>query len=791
MPKLFLFEIIYQLNLTFRQHIWAGKLLILVCLATGLHSCKITRHVPDGQHLLKKNTTKGISDTKLKEGAELAIKHKPNRRILGFLKFYLAAYNIGADGKTPKKKWRLYFMDKIGEAPVIYDSSKMYNSADFMRNYLFNQGYFDARVRPTTKTRRKKVSVTYHVEMGEPYYINKVDYAIPDRLLYRIIINDSSERLFKTGDQYSASILTDERNRITSQLREMGYYKFNKEYIVYDLDTALTGNLLNVNISLRNPTLFTRHERYVTGSVLVEVRNSLLDTLVRKEGIDFRGKDVYQIDGKKIYLAGLKINPEIVARAVLLDSGQFFKQSEVEGTIKNVTALQVFKSITIDVKEDTLNRTLHYHIYLIPQKKQEIILEPQAISSEQSNAIRTSNIRNYGLAGSLLYRNKNFLKNAEVLEIRARSSFEGQFANDTVQLFNIQEHSLTANIYLQKLLLFKRFERDKDASLSRSSFNAGYIYETNIDFARDIFSVGYTESFIRKLYNINITPLEISYNQTFPKRDFLSLVSPQDSIFIANLFTTNFIPNTRITFVYSDKPLTKTGTNFFYRFSIESSGNTLNAFMKLTNQPLPADGRYKINNVAYEQYLKVDNDLRYNYVIDQDQAMAYRLHFGIGHAYGNSEIVPFVRRYFIGGANSLRGWRPRTMGPGSYNTQGFRADHTGEMILEAQMEYRFMLINKLLYGALFTDAGNVWYTEAQPGRTGANFRADNFYKELAWDCGFGFRFDFNFFVFRFDFGLPLHQPDLPEDERWLTKKYYSFRNAWRATVVNLGVGYPF
>ena len=216
--------------------------------------------------------------------------------------------------------------------------------------------------------------------------------------------------------------------------------------------------------------------------------------------------------------------------------------------------------------------------------------------------------------------------------------------------------------------------------------------------------------------------------------------------------------------------------------------------MKGTNRPLPADGIYKIDNVNYEQFIKLDVDLRYTHVINDLHAMAYRLHTGAGRAYGNSNIMPFVRRYFIGGANSLRGWRPRTMGPGSYTTSdpGVRADRSGEIIIEAQAEYRFSIIRNLLEGALFGDAGNIWYTHPLAGRQGVEFLPQTFLNQMAVSSGFGLRFDFSFFVLRFDFGVPLRDPSLANKQRWLFDEYNNgTRKLLSSTILNLGLNYPF
>lgn len=758
-----------------------------------LPSCKITQELDNGEKLVNKVKIEGIEDNDLEDGAKQLIKQKPNKRIFGFWRFYLRSYNYGMRGDT--SKWiRRTFRNKIGEPPVIVDTTKLNSSAEQISAYLFNNGYFNNRVTYTVtpkKSNRKKATVVFNVKENAHYTIGRITYGVDERILYFEVVKDTSNAKIHEGDYFSADKLSEERERITERLRNLGYYYFNKEYIVYSVDTGMVGNKVNIDLQIRNPGYFTTHTRYYINKVYINVVSpNSRDTNQTMQ--PWKGDSSFMVNMNGYYL-----NKDLLVRRVAIAPGLAFNQDDVDKTYNQLNNLQLFKQANITFKRDSADGLLNCYINLVPGKRQEIVLEPQIISSDQNNAVEQNNLRNYGLANVISYRNKNLSRRAETFELRYRISLEGQLRkNDSLPFLNNIEHGVTGTLGLPRIALLKPLKEPWELRNTRSTLQGNFTYESNIDFIRRVLSLGYSELFSSKnqLHNFNITLFEVSYNETNAKRDFLSLVNPADSIFIANLFTTNLITNTRLTWIYNDKILSRSGTHFFSRISFESAGLSLRSLMQATNQPLPADGIYKINNVNFEQFVKLDADLRYTCELNELHSLAYRFHTGVGLPYGNSPLMPFVRRYFIGGANSLRGWRPRTLGPGSFtNTaSGVRADRSGEMIIEAQAEYRFSLIRNLMEGAIFADAGNIWYTHGLEGREGVQFKLKTFADELAVSSGFGLRFDFSFFVLRFDFGFPLRNPELASGKRWLFDDYRTGeRKFFSSLILNIGLGYPF
>lgn len=758
-----------------------------------LSSCKITQELNKGELLVNKVEVDGIDDNKLEDGARLLIKQKPNKRLFGFWRFYLRAYNYGMRGDT--SRWHRRFARKnVGEEPVILDTTKLNQSARQIEAYLFNNGFFNRRVKYEVipkKSNPKKATIKFTIDQNKRYKINNVTYGVDERDLYFLIIKDTVNSTLKADDFFSAENMSEERVRITNRLRNLGYYYFNKEYIVYAVDSNLKGNKVNIDLQIRNPDYFVNHKKYNIKNVYVNIINPISTDTSSKYSNWHNNSNIW------INTNGYDINEDLILKRILLNSGSLFNQNDVDRTYYLLNDLQLFRQTGITFAKDSVEGSLNCFINLFPAKRQEIIVEPQLITSDQNNAVEQNNQRNYGLANVLAYRNKNLFGRAESFELRYRVSLEGQLRNsDSLPFFNNIEHNVTGTLGLPRLTVLKPTQKRWTLRNVSSALEANFIYESNIDFNRRVLSLGYKESFSTKnlLHNFSVSLVEVSFNKTDAKRDFLSLVNPTDSIFIANLFTTNLISSTRISWFYSDKRLSKNGTFFSSRISLESAGVALNTFMKTTNQPLPADGIYKIDNVNFEQFIKLDADIRYTYELNDLNALAYRFHLGVGHAYGNSEIMPFVRRYFIGGANSLRGWRPRSLGPGSFtnSVSGLRADRSGEMIIEAQAEYRFSIIKNLLEGAIFGDAGNIWYTKPLEGREGVDFKPRSFLNEMAVSSGFGFRFDFSFFVLRFDFGIPLRNPELAENDRWLFDEYGNGdRKVYNSIILNLGLGYPF
>jgi outer membrane protein assembly factor BamA len=340
------------------------------------------------------------------------------------------------------------------------------------------------------------------------------------------------------------------------------------------------------------------------------------------------------------------------------------------------------------------------------------------------------------------------------------------------------------------LVFLKKFDRKLLQSSTKTIITNSIIYETNLQYKRTVFTTGLTYQINKKLYSYNFSPLEISYINTSFANAELEARSKTD-ILLQNIFANNLITDTRFGLSYSDKPLSKDGSYFYWRWDVlEVAGTSITLLNELLGTQKDEKGQYKLFGVNYYQYAKTYMDARWNKVLDMNNSVHLRVAGGYALPYGNSpNFITYEKRFFTGGANSIRAFRPRSVGPGTFDTIN-QIDRSGEVKLELNLEYRFNIYKHLFEGALFADAGNVW-TAKDDGRDGAVFKYDRFVDQVAIGSGVGIRLNLNIFIFRLDAAVPLKDPRLVESQRWVLEKYKDFGIMWENTILNFGVGYPF
>jgi outer membrane protein assembly factor BamA len=422
-----------------------------------------------------------------------------------------------------------------------------------------------------------------------------------------------------------------------------------------------------------------------------------------------------------------------------------------------------------------------------------MVIEPQAITSDQSNTLgQLAAYRNFGLAASAQFSDKNVFHGAEIFSLRLRTAIEAQGGSsiNNSQFFNSNEYSLTASLSLPRLVFLKKFDRKLLQSSTKTIITNSIIYETNLQYKRTVFTTGLTYQINKKLYSYNFSPLEISYINTSFANAELEARSKSD-ILLQNIFANNLITDSRFGLTYSDKPLSKDGSYFYWRWDVlEVAGTSITAINELLGTQKDEKGQYKLFGVNYYQYAKTYMDARWNKVLDINNSVHFRVAGGYALPYGNSpNFITYEKRFFTGGANSIRAFRPRSVGPGTFDTIN-QIDRSGEVKLELNLEYRFNIYKRLFEGALFTDAGNVW-TAKDDGRDGAAFKFDRFVDQVAIGSGVGVRLNLNIFIFRLDAAVPIKDPRLSPSQRWVLEKYKDLGVMWENTILNFGVGYPF
>jgi hypothetical protein len=783
-----------------------------------LSACKTTKLVPEGQHLLVKNKIK-TTDTgnnlvykvisKIDDNKSLYIKHKPNRNIIVLGRFHLGMYNFGSSKKHPEKnesKKLRKLLRSYGEAPVLLDTLEVQKSEENLKNYLFTKGFLDCEVTHSIKYRKKKAIVTYFVIPSSPYIINNVRISADDADIDKLQNKNIKSSYFVTGQVIDMDLLSKERNRMSTLLRNNGYYDFSKDYIDFELDTIglfkvveegndqkdtiRLKNAININISIANKSVSERFHKKFIQSVTVKFENDS-ETFVQEPPITH--------DSTIFYLNGFPVNPHVIADHINLRKGEIFKNSNVELTYARLSEFTIFKFIDINFvpsASDTSHK-LDAIITLKTNYRQSFTIEPQGIVS-QLNRIQNINLGNsYGVANSLIWTHRNLFHNAELFEISSNTRIETQLFRDSsdgnLKYFNPAfQQSLNLSLSFPRATLLKPVEKWNKVKSIKTNLNLSYLYEKNPDYLRRILPLTYQYQIQTPRTTWFLNLLELSFSRNTLDID---ISNRADSAFIQRLFSNNLITATGLNFLFTDKNTTKRKTHFYVRTNLlEVGGNIHRLIRRLADTEKRADTSYQLLRVDYYQYVRSEIDARCSTLIDKSQSTVLRLNFGYTIPYGNQEEVPFDKLFFIGGSNSLRAWRPRTIGPGSFEetTKNFRINRAGNLILQANAEYRFDIFENKLEGALFIDAGNVWLIkDVINNDKRKEFKPESIITETALGTGVGLRFDFQFFLFRLDWGMQMRNPEKTIAESWVIRDFARNNYFTKYSILNFGIGYPF
>lgn len=762
----------------------------LLTLSVCLFACKSTKLVKEGEHLLVKNKIEYTDDNKPVPDLKNQLRQDPNRKVLGLFRFHLSVFNAATSKKDSLKntrKFRTYFRDKVGEPPELVDSVITAKTSNLMQQYLVSKGFLNAIVRDTITYKRKKAKVKYTVDKGQMYIYDSIGYTIFDSKIKSIVTGSNSKRLLNEDNSVDFQVLSKERNRITELLKESGYYYFTKDYISFELDTQAKRNTVSLDIAIVKGKSQLAFRKLDIGKVHFVVED-------KDQNID-KNIDTINFKGVEFSINNYPLRPNVLFDYCYIKPGDRYKISTERRTYSGLASLGLFDFVDIKYKLAHDSSKLDVMIKLKAGYRQSFSIEPQAITSDENDFIRNVTYRNYGIANTITWTNKNLFRNAEQLDVSLITSLQAQ-GKDSTRFFNSFNQSVNATLHFPNTQLFKKFAIKRNYDNVKSFLSISYTYEDNVDFTRKVFPASYTFEFAKKNHTFFFTPIQVSFNRNIIKTNILEDVDPQDSIFVARLFADNLTTNSSLSYIYNGK---RTGRrNFFYiRSNIVELGGNLHRLARMAiDGDFSGKSSYSLFKVLYNQYVKSNVDVRFNQNIDKNNAIVYRINLGVGVPYGNSEILPYDKRFFVGGANSLRGWRPRTIGPGGFDASsnpiiGTQLDKTGEMLILANIEYRYTIFKNFLEGAVFTDAGNVWnITETNKTAQGF-FSYNNLLSDLAVNGGLGMRFDFQFFMLRLDWGIRFRDPSLPKNNRWILGE--TINSSWvrSNTLLNLGIGYPF
>ncbi len=731
---------IQQTHITFAKPSkrWFLGCIVLLLL---LSSCQTTKFVPEGEYLLNKARVK-VEGTKEVTSDDLSgyLRQKQNSEVFGFWKMQLNLYSLSS---ADTSKWINKQLRKIGEPPEIYSQMQTTNSMHQISKAMHNKGFFLATVDTITKAKKKKKEVTYLVRSEEPYSIRSYNIRFKQTVLQSIAGNRS---LIHVGDRYDTELLDSERARISNRMRATGYYYFTEDLIHYVADSSLRQHKVDLTICL------------------VKKIEQAPDSLKQKLFTQYKIRHVgFELDTLEREREPLSL--KALRRNCYIKEGDIYNYYRVERTYEALNALPIVKYINIEFTRVSSDE-LDCHITLSRGKRHSVTAEVEG----------TYSAGDWGVGAGVGYINRNIFHGAEVLSVNAKGSYEwrqngGRAIEAKLDASITFPKSLKLNTAFQFQLRPDEYVRViADAGLTYSLHNPGSRWYHKFS----LFDLGY----------VYLPWVSDDFKEYFLQNNNILKYSYEDHFIMSWGYQASYSSYRQ------HQPLRSYGN---VTMSVETAGNLLYGISCLIDPPDPmAENYYELFGIRFSQYAKADIDLTYHQIFNKLNRLVYHGHLGVAVPYGNAAVIPFEKRYFSGGANSVRGWTMRSLGPGTYRGTGERIDfnnQSGDIKLDLNLEYRIKIF-KYLEGAAFTDAGNVWTIRDYESQAGGVFDFREFYKQIAWSYGIGLRLNFNYFVFRVDFGVKLYDPSrISEGKQWRTVPNGL---KWKDDMsLHFAIGYPF
>ena len=709
------------------------RIFIFLLLTALLASCSVTKFVPDGEYLLDKVEVKsdtnalGVNPSEMRQ----LVRQRGNSRWFSAAKLPLATYSLSGRDTT---KWFNRFLRSIGEPPQLYDSASTRASMDILQTQLQNMGYLRASVDVYNKIKGKKLVTTYLLHPRQPYFINKVDYDIRDSAI-AVVLNlaDSTRRGLKSGMMFNVANLDNERSRISKYLTNRGYYRFNKDFISYRADSVPGSPLINLTLVL---------DKYRSGE-----ETNLPHQVYTIGDVNFRSGNPND--------SVILLRQSVLESNTFLESGALYASNDLQTTYNHFGRLGAVRYTNISFHEHEFEPVLDCDILVSTNKPSTISFQPEG----------TNTSGDLGAAVSLTYQNRNIFHGSENLSVVLRGAYEAIRGLEGYSNTNFQEYSVETSLSFPRFiapLLSTSFRRRVNAS---SEVSLLYDLQNRPEFMRRVFSVAWRYKWNDQNHHdrYQVDLLDLNYismpwiSDTF-KAEYLDNTDSRNSILRYN-YENLFIMKLGFGYTYNNG-------RYAIKVSAESAGNLLNLASHMFHFHKNSEEQYTFLDIAYAQYLRGIFDYTRNFVFDYHNQLVFHFGFGIAYPYGNSTILPFEKRFFSGGANSVRGWSVRSLGPGKFIGRDGRIDfinQTGDMKLDLNLEYRASLFWKF-GGALFIDAGNIWTLRDYEDQPGGQFKISEFWQQIAVSYGLGLRLNFDYFVVRFDMGMKAVNPAY-EDEK--------------------------
>lgn len=761
------------------------KYIYIVVTALLLVGCSVSKFVPEGKYLL--DEVHISSDNKEIKSSEMYsyVRQKPNSKWFSLVKLPMYIYCSSGKDST---KWINKILRKMGDAPRIYDARVAEETRMQILGAVQNKGYLGAQVSLEEKIKKNKLDTYYRISSGKPYIISSIDYNVEDYVIRDLLMNDSIHSGLKVGERFDVNQLEEERNKITQFLLNRGYYRFNKDYITFQADTV-NGTYridLTMNIGLNNmpnSSETSLHRQYSIRNVnyLMDVDFSL-NNGVNLDTMSYGGINI--LYDKKLFL-----RPGVIDSHNRIVPGKLYSNRDVMSTYSSLSRLGILKYSNIRFVEHLENDSAYLDAFVSLSKNKNKMLSFQVEGTNSAGDL--------GAAASVTYTHRNLFKGSETFTIKVRGAYEAVTGLEGYANNNYTEYGVESSLDFPEFMFPFLTSDFKKRVNAKSEVSIKYNWQIRPEFERTLASAAWSYRWNSgRRANHRLDVLDINYiYMPYRSNTFIEYLNYMDEVnpLLRYSYEDLFIVRLGYTYTYNSAGVTTQQTakksSYSIRFNIEESGNLIYGFSKLIHKK-PSDGEsFRMGNISFAQYVKTDFDFAKNIMIDDRNSLVFHIATGVAIPYGNSKSLPFEKLYFSGGANSVRGWSVRSLGPGRYHGNSGSLDyvnHTGDIKLDLNVEYRTHLFWKL-NGAAFIDAGNVWTLKSRYSDDTGQFAFNRFYKEIAVSYGLGVRFDLDFLILRFDGGMKAINPMESGADRFpVIRPDFS-----RDFAFHFAVGYPF
>ena len=732
-------------------------LLATAFLLMLLTACSTSRDIPEGEVMLNKvmvvadGKYKDINTSQLKS----YVRQQGNSRWFSLAKVPLGIYRLAGKDST---HWINRTLHSIGEAPVLFDSLQAGKSCEELQLALCNLGYLDAQVELFTTVKGKKLNAFYVLHPGSHYHIRNLKYDIQDSVIADLLSHDVEKRGLHEGMVFNVNALNEERSRLTTFLQNNGYYRFHKEFISYLADSIQESRQVDLTLQLRpyrtsdsNDTLHTRYTIRKISYASGDLRDSVIH-----------------------------LRDRVLRENTLLTEGHLYSADALQNTYNHFGRLGAVRYTNINFQADPDSALLDMGVQVQTNKPSTLSFQPEG----------TNTAGDLGAAASLTYENRNLFRGSETFSVQLRGAYEAIRGLEGYRNQDFVEYSVESRLSFPRFIMPFLSRETRRKTIATSEVSLLYDTQNRPEFHRRVLSAGWRYRWKPQSrydqYQFDLVDLNYIFmpwiSETF-KNEYLQDNSNYNAILRYN---------------YEDMFIMKTGFGYSYnngrvaiKTNLETAGNLLNLGSKVFDAERDGDGHYRVFNIAYAQYVKGDVDFTCNLMPAYKDQLVFHCGFGIAYPYGNSTVLPFEKRYFSGGANSVRGWSVRSLGPGRY--KGYDGNinfitQTGDMKLDMNLEYRTHLFWKF-GGAFFVDAGNIWTIRDYEQQPGGQFKLQNILSDMAVSYGLGIRLNFDYFIMRFDMGMKAVNPAYESEE----EEHYAIIHPRlsRDFAFHFAVGLPF